>query len=196
MDCREFDQRMQSAIDDRRDLASLQDLNEHANECWECDHSLKTWLDVQRLYPSQGADDSNTTCFLAKQETIASLPSDSLLDRRTNYRLATTLVGTAAIFALIIFLFPRNPETQSAAQLISHPGQLVEQTTQPNQAELSFNDQSSLEAGQIWQMVQDQDWVGHTMPAVESVRNGVAPIGRSLLQAVAILTNSGGQRTS
>lgn len=47
-----------------------------------------------------------------------------------------------------------------------------------------------------WRSVQDRDWVGQTMPAVQSVKQGVAPIGRSLLRAVTILTTSGHDQTS
>lgn len=47
-----------------------------------------------------------------------------------------------------------------------------------------------------WRNVQDQDWIGQTMPAVHSVRDGVAPLGRSLLQAVAILATGRGESTS
>jgi hypothetical protein len=46
-----------------------------------------------------------------------------------------------------------------------------------------------------WNSVQDRDWLGQTMPTVNSVREGVAPIGRSLLRAVTILAG-GSERTS
>ncbi len=47
-----------------------------------------------------------------------------------------------------------------------------------------------------WSQVRQRDWVGETMPAVRSVREGVAPLGRSLLQAVTILTIPNGERTT
>jgi hypothetical protein len=47
-----------------------------------------------------------------------------------------------------------------------------------------------------WRSVQDRDWVSQTMPAVQSVKQGVAPIGRSLMRAVTILTTGGYDQTS
>ena len=45
-----------------------------------------------------------------------------------------------------------------------------------------------------WRDVQDRDWIAQTMPAVRSLREGVAPLGRSLLQAVTILTTGSGEQ--
>lgn len=47
-----------------------------------------------------------------------------------------------------------------------------------------------------WREVQDRDWVGQTMPMVESVQRGVAPLGRSLMRAATILTIGGPNQTS
>ena len=47
-----------------------------------------------------------------------------------------------------------------------------------------------------WRRVHGRDWFGETMPVVRSVGEGVAPLGRSLLQAVTILTIGGGDRTT
>ncbi|MDA8745723.1 hypothetical protein N9N28_13905 [Rubripirellula amarantea] len=44
--------------------------------------------------------------------------------------------------------------------------------------------------------VDAKHWIDQTMPAVESVREGVAPIGRSLRRAVKILAGGRGDRTS
>ncbi|MEO1524932.1 MAG: hypothetical protein AAFX06_05820 [Planctomycetota bacterium] len=42
---------------------------------------------------------------------------------------------------------------------------------------------------EFWSVVQRQDWMDQTMPAVDSMARGVAPIGRSVQQAAAILMN-------
>ncbi|MEL6108576.1 MAG: hypothetical protein AAFU85_21430 [Planctomycetota bacterium] len=44
-------------------------------------------------------------------------------------------------------------------------------------------------SSEFWTAVQDQNWVDQTMPAVDSMARGVAPIGRSVKQAAAILMN-------
>jgi hypothetical protein len=53
----------------------------------------------------------------------------------------------------------------------------------------STNDvQQSLDALEWWASVRERDWMAETMPVVRSVQRGVAPLGRSLLQAVTVLT--------
>jgi hypothetical protein len=54
----------------------------------------------------------------------------------------------------------------------------------------------ALAAEQWWQRVGGQEWVDRTVPAMRSVRDGVAPLGRSFIQAVTILAGGGGARAS
>jgi hypothetical protein len=44
--------------------------------------------------------------------------------------------------------------------------------------------------------VQRRDWVGNTMPTVRTVQEGVAPLGRTLMRAVTILTLGAREQTS
>jgi hypothetical protein len=46
------------------------------------------------------------------------------------------------------------------------------------------------------QQLQQRDWVGDTMPTVESVQRGVAPLGRTLMRAATMLTIGGPSRAS
>ena len=47
-----------------------------------------------------------------------------------------------------------------------------------------------------WRDVQSRDWVAETMPTVQRVSDSVAPLGRSLMQAVTLLTLGGGERAA
>ena len=47
-----------------------------------------------------------------------------------------------------------------------------------------------------WQQLQSRDWIGQTMPTVQSVRAGVEPFGKPFKQAVSILTMGGQGQTS
>jgi hypothetical protein len=47
-----------------------------------------------------------------------------------------------------------------------------------------------------WRDVQDRDWVSQTMPTVRSMQEGVAPLGRTLMRAMTILTTGGRDQTS
>lgn len=57
--------------------------------------------------------------------------------------------------------------------------------------DMSTNVNIDLDPAIWWQGVRNRDWVGHTMPAIESVQRGVAPLGRTLIRAVTILTTGG-----
>ncbi len=58
---------------------------------------------------------------------------------------------------------------------------------------------ASMSIDQWWHEVNQRSWIDSTMPSVmptvESVRQGVAPLGRSLVQAVGLLTRFGGGQT-
>ena len=60
--------------------------------------------------------------------------------------------------------------------------------TETNNTSSTNDVQPSLDALEWWASVRERDWMAETMPAVRSVQQGVAPLGRSLLQAVTVLT--------
>ena len=92
-------------------------------------------------------------------------------------------IAAVILFAVVGFL-PTKPANQpiiagasaSSAALVQTPGEL--------------------DPVLWWQSVQDRDWVQETMPTVRSVRQGVAPLGRTLVRAVTILTIGGEGQTS
>lgn len=106
------------------------------------------------------------------------------LTKTAPHRVATWSI-LAAVAAVMLFAF-----------FLSLPKQeRVVAKTNVHSVEIEQR-QAAVDPALWWRSVQDQDWIGQTMPAVHSVRDGVAPLGRSLLQAVAILTTSRGANTS
>ena len=110
-----------------------------------------------------------------------------------------------AAAAVVIFAF-RLPQTPESAIASADPGPSLPSTHAENVG-LPIDGLPMLGAESsaymmrtdpaAWfQDVQQRDWLGQTMPTVESFRDGVAPIGRSLLRAVTILTTSGHGRPS
>ena len=59
---------------------------------------------------------------------------------------------------------------------------------------------SNIDATNFWQRVQERDWIQRTMPTVmptvQSIQDGVAPIGRSFVDVVRILTTGGRETPS
>ena len=100
---------------------------------------------------------------------------------------ATVVVGLAAGFLIAFTGFPTPDE---AAQPT-----MVETPTSPSSSLLAQT-VPELDPAGWWRSVQDRDWVGQTMPTVQSVKEGVAPLGRTLMRAVTILTIGGQDQTS
>lgn len=72
----------------------------------------------------------------------------------------------------------------------------IEQRVEEAPTALAQVSADQLDPADWWQSVQERDWVGQTMPTVRSVQEGVAPLGRSLMRAVTILTVGGREQTS
>jgi hypothetical protein len=106
--------------------------------------------------------------------------------RKAHVRSVAAVAGLAAAILCMVTMGPHSqdalpPRVDSAS--VEHDPAVLVQT-------------GELDPALWWQSVQNRDWVGQTMPAVQSVRDGVAPIGRSLMRAVTILTTGGGEQTS
>lgn len=98
-------------------------------------------------------------------------------------RLALYSAIVALAAAVLIAFFVSLPNDERVSQNVATESVLQ-------------HDDAAIDPAIWWQTVQDRDWIGETMPAVNSVRDGVAPLGRSILQAVAILTTPRGASTS
>lgn len=107
--------------------------------------------------------------------------------RRRGYRRSTVAGGLAAAAGLLILFRPDptmiDPNRGAPPSAVEPSGMVASHSP-------------GSEPHVWWQRVQGQEWVAQTMPAVRSVRDGVAPLGRSLMQAVTILTVGPGDQTT
>lgn len=157
MNCDEFDDRLQQALDDRASPRSDPDLSRHADRCAACRHQLQAW-----------------------ERIAAVIPVHPRVSRRRSRLVATLAAGI--LIAVVVRGFTSTEPANGTGDLeIETPTDLAAAQVDPSG---------------WWRQVQDRDWVAQTMPAVRSVREGVAPLGRSLLQAVTLLTTGSGDRTT
>lgn len=172
MNCDDFGQRMHQQLDHRLPLESDDSLWHHAENCDSCRAQMEAW---QRIAPLVGRE-------------VAAAPALESGARGTKMLIAATVVvGLAAGFLIAFTGFPTPDE---AAQPT-----MVETPTSPSSSLLAQT-VPELDPAGWWRSVQDRDWVGQTMPTVQSVKEGVAPLGRTLMRAVTILTIGGQDQTS
>ncbi len=169
MKCDEFGRRMHQRLDDRWSLERDDELCRHARDCESCRWQFQAWCQIASIMPAN------------------SLPARIDTPRKVFFRSAVAVAGLAAAFLCMVTMVPSGqdtlpPRVDSAS--VEHDPAVLVQTA------------GELDPALWWQSVQNRDWVGQTMPAFQSVRDGVAPIGRSLMRAVTILTTGGGEQTS
>jgi len=169
MNCDEFAQRMHQRLDDRLSLASDGELRRHACQCPSCRAELHAWRRIASVMPVSSGDVRPTLIGNRYVRTVSAIAG----------------LAAAILFALVVVGNVEDSRTTAidSAAVDDHETALAQQT-------------SELDPALWWRDVQDRDWVRQTMPAVRSVQQSVAPIGRSLMRAVTILTVGGREQTS
>ena len=159
MNCDHFQQRMQRRLDRRLNLSADPELARHAKSCGPCQDKMNTWQSI--AFVIEGVDRFGA----ADCESVA---------RRSMY---PSLVVAALLLIAVGF---------AGSKLLTATDQVV--LTESTNASSTGDVHTSLDALEWWASVRDRDWLAQAMPAVRSVQQGVAPLGRSLLQAVTVLT--------
>lgn len=176
MTCEDFVQRMHERLDQRKALEADEQLVQHARNCTNCRSQLDMWA---KIAPLMKAD-------LAVPVTIDGMGSNAdLLGLRVIPPLLTAGLA-AAILIAVVGITTTKPYQQTT--IVNAPTS----SSTPILAQAT----GELDPVVWWRSVQDRDWVGETMPTVQSVKEGVAPLGRTLVRAVTILTIGGEGRTS
>ncbi len=171
MRCEEFREHLHKRLDQRLPLGSDRNLHRHAANCEECWSELRVWLEIGPLLESGGSD-----C-----DEFDVPPSSK------GYHVLAPMLMAVVAAAILIAVVGISPTKSDSQPILSEgspfPGTLAQVT-------------GELDPVVWWRSVQDRDWVEETMPTVRSVRQGVAPLGRTLVRAVTILTIGGEGRTS
>ncbi len=171
MRCEEFIEHLHERLDQRLPLGSDRDLELHAAKCDDCWSEMCVWLEIAPLLKS-----GQIEC--AQVEVASSSKGHRALPP------IMTAVLAAAILVAVVGISPTKSNSKPIMSDISASTGTLAQAT------------GELDPVVWWRSVQDRNWVEETMPTVRSVRQGVAPLGRTLVRAVTILTIGGERRTS
>ncbi|HBV62568.1 MAG TPA: hypothetical protein DEF45_06050 [Rhodopirellula sp.] len=171
MRCEEFREHLQERLDQRLPLGSDRDLERHAANCEKCWSEMRVWLEIGPLFESDGGE-------LAEVEIASSSKGYSVLPPMLTAALAVV------ILIAVVGISPTKSNSKPILRDGSAPSGTLAQAT------------GELDPVVWWRSVQDRDWVEETLPTVRSVRQGVAPLGRTLVRAVTILTIGGEGRAS
>ena len=171
MRCEEFIEQLHERLDQRLPLGSDRDLNRHAAQCDDCWSEMRVWLQITPLLKSEQNEHAQVEAASSSKGHRALPP-------------ILTAAFAVAILIAVVRISPTKSYSKPILSDVSASSGTVAQMT----GELD---------PVVWcRSVQDRDWVEETMPTVRSVRQGVAPLGRTLVRAVTILTIGGERRTS
>ena len=206
MNCDDFAQRMHERLDRRWTLDDDDQLSMHARQCESCRAQMDAWRQIASIMPSavevpvndlradeEYADEEYADEEYADEEYADEEYADEEYAsdvRRAHWRKTIpVLAGLAAVMLFAMIAARDRSETnQTLVAQATDPG--------PRKTELAPAKDDDMDPALWWRSVQDRDWVGQTMPMVKSVQEGVAPIGRSLMRAVTMLTIGGRDQTS
>ena len=183
MNCDQFQSRMDSLLDMRCDVSKDELLGRHAQTCSACAERLCVWGRISEVVLMEAEPVNRSVRRFS--------PNASRSKNKVVY------VGVVAVAAAVVLFvsigrwrFPNSaqPRVASAIDWDAHwdapsdagDGQENLVSAAP-QARLLWQSEG------WWTTMPDEQWVHYTMPGVDTVRQGVAPIGRSMKQAIAIL---------
>lgn len=182
-DCERFDRRMQDRLDAREAIEEDPVLREHVASCAACRERRDAWLRVERgLFPA--SDTGEFGLGPEHAEERVAWPNRGDLPRGGRM---TIVAVTAAAVLLVVALRPFDADPAGSSPMAVATGEDLP-TVVGAAGETPVANGSA-----AW--IDDfpgYGWLDRTMPAVLSMRDGVAPLGRSFLQAVTILSHGGG----
>ncbi|TWU50863.1 hypothetical protein Poly51_41560 [Rubripirellula tenax] len=172
--CQRFESRMQDYLDRRMPVMADEALVDHARDCVDCHQKWMTWQSIDSVTLQQ------QLATQAQSESGRVRPISRLA-------IAAVVLMVASVSAVRLIETDPTDEASSAAVLSSS-------TTTYAVSDTTL--MADVDPIAWWQDVRPGDWINETMPAMRSVREGVAPLGRSLRRAVTILTTGGGDQTT
>ncbi|TWT83940.1 hypothetical protein CA13_54140 [Planctomycetes bacterium CA13] len=197
MNCDDFVQRLHERIDERLSLEEDIPLQHHAAHCDVCGGQLFAWQQISRVLP-----------------TCEPVPKKSAARFVTRLAVSVAMIAASVFFAFVVMTSDPNSESSSPSLamlsgskplLASSPMTIAapdatafvsKETTEQLTEQLTESPPSRIAASEWVDVVRKRDWVRQSMPTVQSFGRGVAPLGRSLLRAVTILTTSGNGQPS
>ncbi|TWT71206.1 hypothetical protein [Crateriforma conspicua] len=215
--CEQFQQRLDDQMDRRQPVHQDSQLIEHAKHCSTCAVNLSVARSIQQMEPATTANHPSAAPSSEHHNTRNHSTKP--------FSIAWASAACVAI-GLMIYAWPdpASPSVQTAGRsetqanryakaILPKEPALVETSdptspidritnTDPGLPQSVLSDQwlagspTPSPSASAWQQWRPDMWVGQTMPVVRSVRSSVAPVGRSLLKAMALLTSDRAGETS
>lgn len=176
MNCDQFQQRMDWILDQRQNVDRDAALMDHAESCETCCQRLQIWSTIDDLVLPASVSVSDFGSKLPLMQSALAAAAAILLFVTLIPSLTTDPPKTNTI-ASVVEMSPSSTTGPDARPIINPMSPGTAQSTP----------QLTWQSPQWWTTMSDERWVSHTIPAVTSVRLGVAPIGRSMRQALSIL---------
>jgi hypothetical protein len=194
MNCHEFQNRLDRILDERGDFSHDARLLDHSRECDSCRQSLELWQGIDFALQTPRASTQRFAERDPVKVTIAvgALAAAMLLIASAGTAWLSTPWNTpGAPVSPLVERFPQetgSPPEQSSQRIVANSALAPETIVAVfDGVRRPLAVKSDAEAEAFWGTLQSDQWMVHTMPAVNSVREGVAPIGRSVRRALAIL---------
>lgn len=191
MRCDQFQNRMDLLLDQRQDLDRDVLLRSHAETCPSCRSRLSAWSTIDEIVSSS---DSAISVDPTRQLGAASAPTPMLTTGAWTgaaWAIAALVLVCVAMTPWITPNTPTDGRGATGAIVATEPNPMAvppaEIDSLASADSLATTDSLAWQSEQWWNAMSDDHWVSQTLPAVNSVRIGVAPIGRSMKQAFAIL---------
>ena len=184
MNCNTFHDRLQQSLDCRRRPEADAELVQHTEHCPACRQRLEVWQSVAKLMHQLDHPQSSSR--------------DRAEHRPARHWVAVGAVAAACLMVLLPTLLRDRPSPtiSPTSDVVSGSERFMGQTGFMGQNEFLASIDLQRDPAQWWLRVQRGDWVGSTMPTVRTVQEGVAPLGRTLMRAMTILTLGASEQTS
>ena len=196
MNCQQFDRRMQRELDRRGSPAAIPLLRRHAETCEPCRRRLALWAEIETVLSAPSAK-RDSVAAVGPAGLTALVDDASRGDRPRSHAAGGWAVAMAIAGVLLAAVWFRAVTPEAKLAESPRADETTVDMATPDRADLAFTAGVPVWAGDRWvRDLADAQWIDQTMPAVRSVRDGVAPLGRSFLQVFSILSQGGGLQAS
>ena len=167
----------------------------HAEMCDACGEQWRLWQVIETSV-STGQDDSVVSSVTNRKDNSISVNSGFGMSSKASWM---TVAASMVMLVMVVGSAAKkrmSGTTSEPSQVVTvDVGNMPGQPTDGTFAAMA-NFKGELDPVVWWRGMRQRDWIAQTMPTVQTVRDGVAPLGRSIRRAVTLLATVGGDQTS
>ncbi|QDT08553.1 anti-sigma factor family protein [Planctomycetes bacterium K23_9] len=203
MNCDDFNEWLHTRLDQHCEPIESTQIRDHTKHCAACRGQLEAWQQISSVLPTNRLHDA-VSIVPAPRKNVSAAAMIVLACSASVIGIFfgvswTTQPGTPVALAEHASPNIARPSVQPPASLTESAFATDDQPAAPYSV-VTPDSVVTIDPGSWWVRVNERDWIDSTMPnvmpTVNSMRDGVAPLGRSFAQAVALLTRMGGDQAS